>query len=195
MATNRFRGGGGGMSMRDLPFILLTSCAVLIIGTTYLYFLFKMTAGSDSNDEAQDRIRALVREATRQELGRIVDVWASERREDRERRQEFLETLNDLKKLVKQQKLEIEKLKASTKDNTKLTWKKLDKIPKAVNEEVERVARQLTGRPKLQRMFKKCFVNTLETTTEMLSDGTTHVITGDIPAMWLRDSSAQVISD
>ena len=44
----------------------------------------------------------------------------------------------------------------------------------------------------LKNMFKNCFMNTLETTTEILEDGTTYVFTGDIPAMWLRDSSAQV---
>lgn len=41
-------------------------------------------------------------------------------------------------------------------------------------------------------MFLRCFFNTLDTTTEFLSDGTTYVFTGDIPAMWLRDSSVQV---
>ncbi|AZN43553.1 glycoside hydrolase family 125 protein [Paenibacillus albus] len=41
-------------------------------------------------------------------------------------------------------------------------------------------------------MFKQCFPNTLETTTRLMEDGSTFVITGDIPAMWLRDSSAQV---
>jgi uncharacterized protein len=40
--------------------------------------------------------------------------------------------------------------------------------------------------------FRQAFVNTLETTVELHDDGTTFVITGDIPAMWLRDSSAQV---
>lgn len=44
----------------------------------------------------------------------------------------------------------------------------------------------------LGAMFRQCFVNTLETTVERLPDGTTFVITGDIPAMWLRDSSTQV---
>lgn len=48
------------------------------------------------------------------------------------------------------------------------------------------------NRPKLSEMFRKCFFNTLETTTEILNDETTFVFTGDIPAMWLRDSSAQV---
>lgn len=40
--------------------------------------------------------------------------------------------------------------------------------------------------------FNKCFSNTLETTMEKLPDGTTFLLTGDIPAMWLRDSTAQV---
>lgn len=50
----------------------------------------------------------------------------------------------------------------------------------------------LSDRPELAAMFARCFPNTLETTVELLDDGTTFVITGDIPAMWLRDSSAQV---
>ena len=49
--------------------------------------------------------------------------------------------------------------------------------------------------PKLGWLFANCFPNTLDTTvtTETL-DGqpSTYVITGDIDAMWLRDSSAQV---
>jgi meiotically up-regulated gene 157 (Mug157) protein len=44
----------------------------------------------------------------------------------------------------------------------------------------------------LARTFRQCYPNTLETTTELLPDGTTFVFTGDIRAMWLRDSSAQV---
>ena len=51
------------------------------------------------------------------------------------------------------------------------------------------------GDPELARLFFNCFPNTLDTTVE---PGTfegkpdTAVITGDIPAMWQRDSSAQV---
>ena len=49
--------------------------------------------------------------------------------------------------------------------------------------------------PKLAWMFENCFPNTLDTTVEYkMKDGKpdTFVITGDIHAMWLRDSSAQV---
>ncbi|MCL6442758.1 MAG: glycoside hydrolase family 125 protein [Alicyclobacillus sp.] len=55
---------------------------------------------------------------------------------------------------------------------------------------VDAVARRLD--PELAKVFRICYPNSLETTTELLDDGTTFVITGDIPAMWLRDSSAQV---
>jgi len=45
--------------------------------------------------------------------------------------------------------------------------------------------------PDLMRMFRNCFRNTLDTTV-VLSQDDAFVITGDIDAMWLRDSSAQV---
>ena len=48
--------------------------------------------------------------------------------------------------------------------------------------------------PRWAEVFHECFLNTLETTIERLEDGTTFVVTGDIPAMWLRDSTAQVRS-
>ena len=41
-------------------------------------------------------------------------------------------------------------------------------------------------------MFHRCFRNAWETTVRRLPDGTAFVLTGDIPAMWLRDSTAQV---
>ncbi|MBQ5823428.1 MAG: glycoside hydrolase family 125 protein [Clostridia bacterium] len=46
--------------------------------------------------------------------------------------------------------------------------------------------------PALAPLAKQCFLNTIETTTQQLDDGTYFVITGDIPAMWLRDSAAQL---
>ena len=51
------------------------------------------------------------------------------------------------------------------------------------------------GDPELAWLFGNCYPNTLDTTVELSSfDGKpdTAVITGDIPAMWMRDSSAQV---
>ena len=46
---------------------------------------------------------------------------------------------------------------------------------------------------KLREMFDRTFFNTLYTTTFFEEDGSVFIITGDIPAMWLRDSSAQVM--
>lgn len=43
-----------------------------------------------------------------------------------------------------------------------------------------------------RRMFASCFWSTLDTTVERVGDGEFFVVTGDIPAMWLRDSAAQV---
>ena len=47
--------------------------------------------------------------------------------------------------------------------------------------------------PELAPLAAPCFLNTMETTVEQLEDGSHFVITGDIPAMWLRDSAAQVM--
>lgn len=65
---------------------------------------------------------------------------------------------------------------------------------KAVEAEIVRVKKLLTN-PKLAWMFENCFPNTLETTVHYrMKDGKpdTFVYTGDIHAMWLRDSGAQV---
>lgn len=51
------------------------------------------------------------------------------------------------------------------------------------------------GNKEIAWLFENCFPNTLDTTVEFeIIDGKpdTYVITGDIDAMWLRDSSAQV---
>ena len=58
---------------------------------------------------------------------------------------------------------------------------------------VESVQERLTamGRPVIADMFKATYLNTIETTVKLDEHGA-FVITGDIPAMWLRDSSAQV---
>ena len=47
------------------------------------------------------------------------------------------------------------------------------------------------GKTKLAAMYRNCFRSTWDTTLQR-SEGTVFLVTGDIPAMWLRDSSAQV---
>ena len=63
---------------------------------------------------------------------------------------------------------------------------------KAVEAEIARIKQLLTN-PKLAWMFENCFPNTLDTTVHfrMLNGKPdTFVYTGDIHAMWLRDSGA-----
>ena len=65
---------------------------------------------------------------------------------------------------------------------------------KAVEEVIAGTKKKLKD-PKLAWMFENCFPNTLDTTVNFkMIDGKpdTFVITGDIDAMWLRDSGAQV---
>ncbi|MCH5331340.1 MAG: GH92 family glycosyl hydrolase [Alistipes sp.] len=67
-------------------------------------------------------------------------------------------------------------------------------VSQAVEEEIERVSALLTNE-RLKWMFANCYPNTLDTTVHYREgdDGPdTYIYTGDIPAMWLRDSGAQV---
>jgi uncharacterized protein len=64
----------------------------------------------------------------------------------------------------------------------------------SVEDVILKVRKQISD-PELAWMFENCFPNTLDTTvtyTEPDGRPDTFVITGDIHAMWLRDSSAQV---
>jgi hypothetical protein len=62
--------------------------------------------------------------------------------------------------------------------------------PETLERVCVRVAERLDERT--SGVFRECFTNTLGTTIKPLPDGTVFVVTGDIPAMWLRDSSAQL---
>lgn len=67
-------------------------------------------------------------------------------------------------------------------------------VSSAVERKLDEVAAKIAD-DKLKWMFINCFPNTLDTTVKFkMRDGypDTFVITGDINAMWLRDSSAQV---
>ncbi|RAJ08545.1 hypothetical protein LX64_01198 [Chitinophaga skermanii] len=65
---------------------------------------------------------------------------------------------------------------------------------KAVEQTIAQVKKNI-GNKEIAWLFENCFPNTLDTTVDFeIIDGKpdTYVITGDIDAMWLRDSSAQV---
>jgi uncharacterized protein len=65
---------------------------------------------------------------------------------------------------------------------------------KAVEDLISEISANI-GNKEIAWMFGNCFPNTLDTTVDFdMVDGKpdTYVITGDIDAMWLRDSSAQV---
>lgn len=55
------------------------------------------------------------------------------------------------------------------------------------------VAAELEAINGLPDMFLRCFLSTLESTCRMAKNGETYIITGDIEAMWLRDSTEQVL--
>ncbi len=67
-----------------------------------------------------------------------------------------------------------------------------------VSDAVEKTIRQIKAKmkdPELAWMFENCYPNTLDTTTDYeVIDGKpdSFIITGDIDAMWLRDSTCQV---
>lgn len=67
------------------------------------------------------------------------------------------------------------------------------KIPTSVQTFMDKIT-QLCGEEHAgwAENFNAAFANTLTTTVKKQTDGTTFLLTGDIPAMWLRDSTAQV---
>lgn len=65
---------------------------------------------------------------------------------------------------------------------------------RTVEETIARVKTQI-GDPELAWMFENCYPNTLDTTVEICTTTgppDAFIITGDIDAMWLRDSACQV---
>lgn len=65
-------------------------------------------------------------------------------------------------------------------------------IPTSVKKFMNTITEKCQEHPRWAENFNACFANTLLTTVKRQEDGTTFVLTGDIPAMWLRDSTAQV---
>ena len=62
-----------------------------------------------------------------------------------------------------------------------------------IKERIEQVREAMRCNPELCDVFSRCFLNTIETTVQSTNADDTFVITGDIEAMWLRDSTAQVL--
>ncbi|GMQ62868.1 glycoside hydrolase family 125 protein [Vallitalea maricola] len=67
-----------------------------------------------------------------------------------------------------------------------------ESINESLNSLIKELKPKLNTKSKILHMFENCYRNTIETTTKFLEDQTTFIFTGDIPALWLRDSSAQV---
>lgn len=66
-------------------------------------------------------------------------------------------------------------------------------IPKSVTRFMEQITEKCgNDHADWAENFNAAFANTLLTTVKRQEDGTTFLLTGDIPAMWLRDSTAQV---
>ena len=65
-------------------------------------------------------------------------------------------------------------------------------IPKSIEKLMNAVTEKSVENPRWAENFNASFSNTLLTTVKKQADGTTFLLTGDIPAMWLRDSTAQV---
>ncbi len=89
---------------------------------------------------------------------------------------------------------------ATPADNTRVTRRPVEGErlfrSDVIERKIQEVKQLLTGAPYLAWMFENCFPNTLDTTVHYQTtedgDDDTFVYTGDIHAMWLRDSGAQV---
>lgn len=66
------------------------------------------------------------------------------------------------------------------------------RVPKCMKEWTDLYAEKLSYNKKLVKLYKNCYESTWKTALKKCPDGSVFVLTGDIPAMWLRDSSAQV---
>ncbi|MBC2307108.1 glycoside hydrolase family 125 protein [Listeria welshimeri] len=60
-----------------------------------------------------------------------------------------------------------------------------------IQSSTEKIKKEINN-PKLAEMYERCMENTLDTTIKIRESGLTFILTGDIPAMWLRDSVCQV---
>jgi meiotically up-regulated gene 157 (Mug157) protein len=69
---------------------------------------------------------------------------------------------------------------------------KFQMLPISMQRKIQQVRSALPQYPEIGKIFAETYANTYSTTLQRQPDGGVFVITGDIPAMWLRDSAAQV---
>ena len=65
----------------------------------------------------------------------------------------------------------------------------------ALKELIKNIGVELSNKiedDKLKEIFYRCFIDTMETTVILPDENDAFIITGDIPAMWLRDSTSQI---
>ena len=91
----------------------------------------------------------------------------------------------------------LSEIQLAAQDNTKLKTNRppMEKrlfVSDAVEKKIKEVKKLLKDNPYLAWMFENCFPNTMDTTVHFDGKDDTFVYTGDIHAMWLRDSGAQV---
>lgn len=67
-----------------------------------------------------------------------------------------------------------------------------NEVPAAMREHMESYRARLAKYPKLAQMYENGYLHTAHTVLDRCEDGTYFLVSGDIPGMWLRDSSTQV---
>lgn len=70
--------------------------------------------------------------------------------------------------------------------------KQIEKIPESIRNILDKVKTFFPENPQIYEIFKNCYTNTLNTAVHSMENDTVYVVTGDIPAMWLRDSAASL---
>nr|WP_088810553.1 MULTISPECIES: glycoside hydrolase family 125 protein [unclassified Listeria] len=84
------------------------------------------------------------------------------------------------------------RLRKITDDIAKQAARDNSELAKIIDNMVTQVLENNPLSEKLQRMFRKCMLNTITTTLVQKQDDSAFLFTGDIPAMWLRDSGGQL---
>ncbi len=77
------------------------------------------------------------------------------------------------------------------KDEYNLVW--AENPPQAMLSRVADYRERLKEHPQLARLYENGFLTTIRTVMDLCEDGTYFGFVGDIPGMWLRDSTTQVM--